>query len=91
MQLKSVDSEGSGILIHGSGGTPMTVTFSDAHGKVTRNIEGGTVFRVHPNYGLAILKLTDPGELPAIASIAAAGQGPNPAATCFTISSPAGI
>ncbi len=65
VQLKSVDSEGSGGLIHGGGwiltnlhvaasGTPMTVTFSDADGNVTRKIEGATVFRVHPTYDLAI-------------------------------------
>ena len=102
VQLKSVDSEGSGVSIHDGGwiltnlhvaasGTPMTATFSDASGNVVRKVEGATLFRVHPTQDLAILKVDVGGKAPVVARIAGVGEVPKPAATCFTISSPAGI
>jgi S1-C subfamily serine protease len=49
-----------------------------------------SLFRMHPNEDLAILKF-DPGAVkPAVTRVAAAGQAPRPASTCFAITSPAG-
>jgi tetratricopeptide (TPR) repeat protein len=99
VQLKSLDSQGSGVVINENGwiltnlhvaaaGLPMTVTISDANGNVARKVEGASLFRVHPVEDVAILKF-NPGPIkpkPARVSKVA----PKPAATCFAISSPAG-
>lgn len=102
VQLKSPDSEGSGIIIKNSGliltnlhvaasGIPMTVSISDTDGNISKTIEGATLFRVHPTKDMALLKL-DPGSTPLIAaSVASADQITKPASTCFALSSPAGI
>jgi hypothetical protein len=102
VQLKSPDSEGSGILIQSDGmiltnlhvaasGLPMSVSLSDKGGRIFKTIEGATLFRVHPTKDMALLKF-DPGNTPIItASVVGVEEEPKPASACFAISSPAGI
>lgn len=102
VQLASTASEGSGVIINKDGliltnlhvaavGLPMTVSLTDKTGKITRTLEGATLYRVHPTKDLAILKVKLAGAKLPSASIAEVGMGPSPAATCYSISSPAGI
>lgn len=101
VQLKSLASEGSGIIIDSSGliltnlhvvatSLPCTVSVTDKTGKIAHTLEGAVLHKVHPSRDLAILKVKGAGaELP-VAVLAAADQSLRPASTCFSISSPAG-